>query len=91
VRIRSLKNGIIFDTKFVERQRIVALEGVFIWILLYFDTTLTYNSQSTATISETSLTGSPTAVNTINMVTNPADGTDAAPIEARVAVKLNIG
>ncbi len=35
-----------------------------------------------------SLVGSPTAVNTSSMVTRPALGTLAAPIDARVAVKL---
>lgn len=40
-------------------------------------------------MSETSFTGNPTAVKTSNIVTSPADGTDAAPIDANVAVKLN--
>ena len=35
-----------------------------------------------------SFVGSPTAVNTNNIVTRPADGTLAAPILANVAVKL---
>lgn len=52
--------------------------------------TVTHRSQSTATISETSLTGRPTAVSTSSIVTKPALGTDAAPIEANVAVKLKI-
>ena len=51
---------------------------------------VTYSSQSTATIRLISLVGSPTAVNTSSIVTNPALGTLAAPIEARVAVKLQI-
>ena len=37
-----------------------------------------------------SLVGSPTAVNTSSMVTNPALGTLAAPILASVAVKLRV-
>ena len=47
-----------------------------------------YSSQSTAMIRLISLVGNPTAVNTRSMVTNPALGTLAAPILARVAVKL---
>ena len=35
-----------------------------------------------------SSTGSPTAVNTIAIVTSPADGIPAAPMAAAVAVKL---
>lgn len=35
-----------------------------------------------------SLTGKPTDCKTITMVTNPADGILAAPIEATVAVRL---
>jgi len=42
----------------------------------------TYRNQSTAIIKETSFTGKPTAVKTSNIVTRPADGTEAAPIEA---------
>lgn len=48
----------------------------------------TYKSQSTAMIRLTSFVGSPTAVKTSSIVTRPALGTDAAPILARVAVKL---
>lgn len=47
-----------------------------------------YSIQSTAMIKLTSCTGRPTAVNTSNMVTNPALGTLAAPTLANVAVKL---
>lgn len=50
--------------------------------------TVTYKSQSTATINDTSLTGRPTAERTISIVTKPADGIAAAPIEASVAVRL---
>lgn len=39
-------------------------------------------------MSETSLTGKPTAVRTSNIVTRPAEGTEAAPMAARVAVML---
>lgn len=39
-------------------------------------------------MSLTSSTGRPTAVNTIAMVTSPAEGIPAAPIAAAVAVKL---
>jgi hypothetical protein len=45
-------------------------------------------SQSTARIFVTSSAGSPMALRTITMVTSPACGTLAAPIEARVAVIL---
>lgn len=48
----------------------------------------TYNNQSTATISVISEDGSPTVSNTITMVTSPACGMPAAPIEAAVAVIL---
>ena len=41
-----------------------------------------------AMISLMSSTGRPTAVNTIAMVTSPADGIPAAPIAAAVAVRL---
>ena len=41
----------------------------------------THKNQSTATIIEMSSVGRPTAVNTSNMVTRPADGTDAAPMK----------
>ena len=34
--------------------------------------------------------GKPIAVNTSSMVTSPADGTDAAPILAAVAVRLTV-
>lgn len=46
----------------------------------------TYRNQSTAMIMEISLVGKPSAVKTSNIVTRPADGTDAAPIEAAVDV-----
>lgn len=49
----------------------------------------THNNQSTAIISEISFVGRPTAVNTSSIVTRPADGTEAAPTEASVAVKLH--
>ena len=48
----------------------------------------TYKNQSTTRISVMSSTGSPTADRTITMVTSPACGTPAAPIEAAVAVML---
>ena len=48
----------------------------------------TYKNQSTTRISVMSSTGSPTADSTITMVTRPACGTPAAPIEAAVAVML---
>lgn len=51
---------------------------------------LTYRSQSTAMINEMSSDGKPTVSRTITMVTNPADGIPAAPIEAAVAVTLYI-
>lgn len=47
-----------------------------------------YKNQSMARMSLTSSTGSPTADNTIAMVTKPADGTPAAPMAAAVAVRL---
>lgn len=50
----------------------------------------TYKSQSTAIIKEISSDGRPTVSNTITMVTNPADGIPAAPIDAAVAVTLTI-
>ena len=49
---------------------------------------VTYKNQSIARIKVTSSTGSPTAVRTIVIVINPADGIPAAPIAAAVAVKL---
>lgn len=48
----------------------------------------THRNQSTTRISVISSTGSPTADRTITMVTRPAWGTPAAPIEAAVAVML---
>jgi hypothetical protein len=48
----------------------------------------TYKNQSTARISVISSVGSPTAVSTITIVTRPACGTPAAPIEAAVEVIL---
>lgn len=48
----------------------------------------TYRSQSTAMINEMSSDGKPTVSKTITIVTNPADGIPAAPIEAAVAVTL---
>ncbi len=54
--------------------------------------TFTHRNQSTTRIRVMSSTGSPTADSTITMVTRPAWGTPAAPIEAAVAVMLkNIG
>lgn len=50
----------------------------------------TYKNQSTATIIVISSVGSPMAVSTRSIVTSPADGTDAAPILAAVAVKLTV-
>lgn len=47
-----------------------------------------YKNQSMARMSLTSSTGSPTADNTIAMVTRPAEGTPAAPMAAAVAVRL---
>lgn len=41
-------------------------------------------------IKEISSDGRPTVSNTMTMVTNPADGIPAAPIEAAVAVTLLI-
>ena len=49
-----------------------------------------YRSQSTATMRLMSSVGSPTAVKTRIIVTRPALGMLAAPILARVAVKLRI-
>lgn len=46
----------------------------------------THKNQSTAIIMEISLAGSPKAVRTISIVTSPADGIEAAPMDARVAV-----
>lgn len=46
-----------------------------------------YSIQSTATIMEISSVGRPTDVRTSNIVTRPADGTEAAPIDAAVAVR----
>lgn len=51
----------------------------------------THNSQSMASILLTSSVGSPSAVSTITMVTMPACGTLAAPIDAAVAVMLRVG
>ena len=48
----------------------------------------THNSQSTARMSAALSGFSPTATNTITKVKNPACGTPAAPILARVAVML---
>ena len=50
----------------------------------------TYRNQSTATIIVMSSVGKPIAVKTSSMVTRPADGTEAAPILAAVAVKLTV-
>ena len=47
-----------------------------------------YNNQSTAKISPMSFTGRLTACRTSTMVTRPACGMPAAPIDAAVAVKL---
>ena len=48
----------------------------------------TYRNQSTATIKAMSSAGRPTACKTRIMVTKPADGIPAAPIDAMVAVIL---
>jgi hypothetical protein len=48
----------------------------------------TYKNQSIGITSVTSSTGKPTAVNTIAIVTKPAEGIPAAPIAAAVDVKL---
>ena len=48
----------------------------------------TYKNQSTAMIIEISCVGNPTAVRTRSRVTRPAEGIEAAPMEAAVAVKL---
>lgn len=49
----------------------------------------THRSQSTAYIVRTSSAGKPSALRTITIVTSPACGILAAPIDANVAVKLN--
>jgi len=49
----------------------------------------TYSSQSTANSSDISDVGRPSAESTSSMVMRAALGMDAAPILARVAVKLN--
>ncbi len=51
---------------------------------------LFYKKKSTANIRLISLTGKPTDCKTITIVTNPADGIEAAPTDATVAVKLII-
>lgn len=48
----------------------------------------TYSNQSTARIREISSNGRSRAERTIIIVTRPADGIDAAPTEANVAVIL---
>ena len=48
----------------------------------------THRNQSTTRIKVTSSIGNPTAARTITMVTRPACGTPAAPMEAAVAVIL---
>lgn len=50
----------------------------------------THRNQSTAMIIEMSLVGKLRAVSTSNIVTRPAEGTDAAPIEAAVEVNDTI-
>lgn len=50
----------------------------------------THSNQSTAIIKEISSDGSPTVSNTITIVTKPAEGIPAAPIEAAVAVTLEL-
>ena len=57
-------------------------------VIRVFPATNTYNSQSTARILVTSSGSMPIAVSTIIIVTRPACGTLAAPIDAKVAVKL---
>ncbi len=51
---------------------------------------MTYKKKSTAKIKLISLTGNPTDCKTITIVTRPALGILAAPIDATVAVKLLI-
>lgn len=50
--------------------------------------TYTYKSQSTAIMRVMSLDGKPTVSKTMTIVTKPACGIPAAPIEAAVAVTL---
>ena len=50
----------------------------------------TYKNQSTVNIRATISEGKPTVSSTISMVTNPACGMAAAPIEAKIDVKLKI-
>ena len=52
------------------------------------DVLILSSSQSTATMREMSSKGKPTEDNTNIIVINPAEGTDAAPTDAAVAVKL---
>lgn len=49
---------------------------------------IAYKSQSTAIINEISSDGRPTVSKTMTIVTKPADGIPAAPIDAAVAVTL---
>ena len=55
---------------------------------MYYVYKITYKNQSIGITSVTSSTGKPTAVNTIAIVTKPAEGIPAAPIAAAVDVKL---
>lgn len=48
----------------------------------------TYSNQSTAIINDTSSAGNPNVSNTITIVTKPAWGMPAAPMDAIVAVIL---
>lgn len=56
--------------------------------VIFFFKRQTYNIQSTANNREISLVGKPKAVSTINIVIKAALGILAAPILAKVAVKL---
>ncbi len=51
---------------------------------------ITYMNQSIVKRRATSSVGSPAAVSTISIVTRPALGTVAAPILAKIAVRLQI-
>lgn len=53
-------------------------------------TLYTYSSQSMAMMIVTSSAGRPTVSNTMTIVTRPAWGIPAAPIEAAVAVTLKM-
>ena len=63
------------------------LSGVIERINIYVEYD-TYRNQSTATMRAMSSAGRPTACKTSIIVTKPADGIPAAPMDATVAVKL---